>query len=153
MVQVCLRRPVGFWHAAQGGRLPCPDEAASVKKKMRRAAQRRPGAITFHLLMRAHTQLGRGDALQYKHLRRVNLGVYIATKSPIKHARDQGEAATLAECLDHIFRGNLSKASDLLCARMLALEKVCKMKGDWKEASNLEIKTEDPGGLISTSGG
>ena len=37
----------------------------------------------------------------------MNLGVYIATKSPIKHVREQGDAATLAEALDHIWAGQV----------------------------------------------
>ena len=89
---------------------------------------------------KAFERLGYGRGQNLGEVNRVHLGTYLATKSPIKHAREVAEASTLGEIFDHLRQGRIAQALDVTSCRLISLEVAAGDKGDFAQAKEWECK-------------
>ena len=97
--------------------------------------------MTLFLQNKAFERLGYGRATNLGEVNRVHLGTYLATRSPVKHAREAAEASTLGEVFDHLRQGRISQALDVVSCRLISLEVTASNKGDFAAAKDWECKT------------
>ena len=99
-----------------------PLDQKNLQQRVQKVARRRPGALTLFLQTKAFGRLGYGRATNLGEVNRVHLGTYLATRSPIKRAREVAEASTLVEIFDHLRQGRISQALDVTSCRPISLE-------------------------------
>ena len=73
-----------------------PEEDKHLEKKVQRAARRAQGALVLHLYYHCTERMALGVPRKIRDATKVDLPFYFATKSPVKGARDEPEAQTLA---------------------------------------------------------
>ena len=118
-----------------------PLDQKNLQAMVQKVARRKPGALTLFLQNKAFERLGYGRASNLGEVNRGHIGTYLATRSPVKHAREVAEASTLGEIFDHLRQGRISQASDVTACRLIILEVTASSKGDFSAAKDWECKT------------
>ena len=72
-------------------------------------------------------------------LRDASVAQWALQMSGLPELRDQREAATLSQTMDHINRDELAQAMDLLAQRVLAIQAAKRKGGSWEKAEALEL--------------
>ena len=102
-------------------------------------AARHPGALTAHFLAGVYARLSKGTISRSSQLRDVSVTAWAHQFAGLTEVRDMKEVVTLAEILDHVNRREISRALDVLCQRILAIQSAKGKGGSWEKAENLEL--------------
>eukprot|EP00435_Cladocopium_sp_Y103_P017410 s313_g4.t1 len=104
-------------------------------------AAKSPGALTAHFLVWIYARLSKGSISRSSQLREASAVSWAHQFSGLTEVRDQKEVLTLCEILDHVNRKEISRALDVLCQRIVAIQQAKVKGGSWEKAEALELVT------------
>ena len=107
---------------------------------MQRAAPRAKGSLTLHLYFHCTERMAFCRPRKIRDATKVDLPFYFATKSPVKGARDEPEAAASAQGLQALVQEEPERCTDIIATRLLALEAQAQPAQDWSKATKWEAR-------------
>ncbi|CAK8990988.1 unnamed protein product, partial [Durusdinium trenchii] len=111
-------------------------DALKLKRKgdLLAFASKHPGALTAHFLAGVYSRLSKGSLTRTGQLRDVSVTSWAHQFSGLTEVRDLKEVVTLAEILDSVNRKEISRALDIICQRIIAIQSAKQKGGSWEKA-------------------
>ena len=98
-----------------------------------------PGALTASFLGGVFARLSKGKMSKSSQLTQASVMSWVNQFSGLSEIRDVREAMTLAEIMDSVNRQEISHAMDVLCQRLLAIQRAREKGSSWDKAMALEL--------------
>ncbi|CAK9055594.1 Uncharacterized protein SCF082_LOCUS30033 [Durusdinium trenchii] len=116
-------------------------DALKLKRKgdLLAFASKNPGALTAHFLAGVYSRLSKGSLTRTGQLRDVSVTSWAHQFAGLTEIRDLKEVITLAEVLDSINRKEISRALDIICQRIIAIQSAKQKGGSWEKAEAVEL--------------
>ena len=102
-------------------------------------AARHPGALATQFLLACREKLSQRAARGTSDLFDLDLTKWGRDLTGLKDIRDQREAQTLAQILQHLLQDRLEEAADTIAQRVKAILMAKSEKGSWAKATQVEL--------------
>ena len=115
-------------------------------------AAKHPGALSGYFLAMIHRKLSQGRLQRTGQLRNVSTTAWAAQYTGLTEQRDLKEVMTLATVVDLVNARDLAAAMDVLCQRVVAIQRAKVKGGSWEKAETVDLVMLPSAGMSAPSG-